>query len=350
MNSIFSCVMRLFIALVFIVCARSTAFAENFYKGKMIRLVVGTSPGGGYDTYTRTIARHIGKHIPGNPTIIVSNMPGAGTLVAANYTYNKARPNGLTVGIWSSAFVLYQALGDRKVRLDSRKVNWIGAPGKDTPVCAVMGFTGLKTLKDVLDTKKPIKMGGVRAGSPTVDLPKILNKTLATKFKGIPGYKGTANIRLALQARELDGACWSWESMRPTAQAMLKAKGDDRLIPFLIHARRDDPEVKGLPLVSDIIKSKKNLAIYNTWAGTFEFYRPWSFPPGTPKDRVNILRKAFQATMQDSGFLADARKSKVAIHYVPPKEIYQIVDKTLSITPETKKSLQFLVRKKRKKS
>ncbi len=349
MNNRFSYGAKLIIVLAFIFCVATPAIAEDFYKGKTVHLVVGTPPGGGYDTYTRTIARHIWKHIPGNPTMVVGNMPGAGTLIAANYTYNKARPNGLTVGIWSSAFVLYQALGDKNVRLDARKVNWVGAPGKDTPTCAVMGFTGLKTFKDVLNSKKPIKMGGVRAGSPTIDMPKILNKTMGTKFKVIAGYKGTAPIRLALQSRELDGACWSWESMRPTAQAMLKAKGDDRLIPFLIHARRDDPEVKDLPLVSHVMKAKKNLDIYNAWAGTFEFYRPWTLPPGTPKERVNILRKAFKATMEDPEFLADAKRSKVAIHYVLPKQIDKIVNKTLSMSSETKKSLQFLVRKRKKK-
>lgn len=349
MNERFSSIFILVLGLALVAGASATSNAEEFYKGKTIHLVTGGNPGGGYDTYTRAIARHIGKHIPGNPTIVVINMPGAGTLIAANYMYNRAKPDGLSVGQWSSAFVLYQALGDKKVRLDTRKVNWIGAPGKDTPVCAIMGFTGLKTLRDVLNSKKPIKVGGIRAGSPTIDLPKILNRTLGTKFKVIAGYKGTANIRLAMQSREIDGACWTWESMRATARAMLTAKGDDRLIPFLIHTRRNDSEVKDLPLIPEVIKGRENLDTYNAWARPLEFYRPFSLPPGTPRERVNTLRKAFRATMKDPAFLADANKSKLIIRYVSAGEIEKMVGELLSISPKAKKGLEFLVRRGKKK-
>ena len=186
----------------------ANAAAEDFYAGKTIRVAVGFSAGGGYDTYARIVARHMGKHIPGNPTLVVENMDGAGSLIAANYTYNKAPRDGTFVGVWNSAYVLYQALGDKAVRLDARKLGWIGAPIKGSPACSIMGFTGLKTMDDVVKSGKSLKMGATRAGSTYNDLPKILNQTIGTKFDVITGYKGTSQITVAMRAKELDGGCW----------------------------------------------------------------------------------------------------------------------------------------------
>ncbi len=225
MNKKFLCLVKLVIGLTFVVGASATALGEEFYKGKTILFIAGNAPGGGYDTYTRAVASHIGKHIPGNPVAIVQNMVGAGTLLSAHYIYSRAKPDGLTVGVWNSAQVLSQALGDRSVKFKGDKFGWIGAPSKGFPTCAVMGFTGLKTLKDVLNSKKPIKMGGTRPGNGPFDLPRILNLTLGTKFNVISGYRGTPRIRIALQIREVDGACFGWESMRVIARAMLDAKG-----------------------------------------------------------------------------------------------------------------------------
>jgi tripartite-type tricarboxylate transporter receptor subunit TctC len=150
---------KIVIGLSFVVGTSATALGEEFYKGKTILFIVGLPPGGGYDTYTRAVARHIGKYIPGNPTPIVQNMVGAASQTAAHYIYNRAKPDGLTVGLWNSAQVLRQALGDRSVKFRSDKFGWIGAPSKGLPTCTIMGFTGLKTLKDVLNSKKPLKMG-----------------------------------------------------------------------------------------------------------------------------------------------------------------------------------------------
>ncbi|MFB3060551.1 MAG: Bug family tripartite tricarboxylate transporter substrate binding protein [Candidatus Binatia bacterium] len=347
MNKKFLCLVELFIGLAFLVGTSATVSGEEFYKGKVLRFIVAASPGGGYDTYTRTIARHIGKYIPGNPTSIVQTMPGAGHLIAAHYIYKRAKPDGLTIGVWNSTNVLNQALGDRSVKFKGDKFGWIGAPVKGLPSCAIMGFTGLRTLKDVLNSKKPLKMGATRGGT-TADLPKILNLTLGTKFDVIPGFGGTGPIRLSMQKREVDGACWSWESMRVTGRAMLDAKGDDKLIPFLTHGDSQDPEVKDLPRLIKIVKGK-NLAIVNAWLQQYNFQRPLTLPPGTPKGRLSILRKAFKATLEDPKFLAQAKKSKLIINYVSGKEIDKFVDEMLSISPSAKESLQFLVVKKKKK-
>jgi tripartite-type tricarboxylate transporter receptor subunit TctC len=317
--------------------------ADDFYKGKTIRFVVGFAPGGGYDLSARIVGRHMGKHIPGNPTIVVENMTGAGSLIAANYTYNSAKPDGLFVGIWNSAYVLRQAMGDKAVRFDARKLGWIGAPTKGTPFCSIMAHTGLKSLKDIVAANREIKMGSTGPGSTYDDLPQILNRTLGTKFNVISGYEGTGPILVAMRRKEIEGGCWTWESGRTTARPMLDAKGEDKLIPFLIHSREPDPEVKDLPLVSEVIKGEDNLSAYRTWAGTYEFQRPFSVPPGTPKDRLQLLRKAFADTMKDREFMAEAEKSKLETTYVSGEEIDKYVGQVLSITPKAKELLSFLM-------
>ncbi len=341
MNKKVSCVTSLVIVFAFIVCAPTVASAEDFYKGKVIQFIVGFSPGGGYDTYTRTSARHISKYIPGNPTPVVQNRTGAGSLIAANYIYNKAKPDGLTVGVWNNQIILYRALGDRRVKLEGRKIGWIGAPSKASGVCAIMGFAGLKTLKDIISSKRTVKMGATRGGN-TEDLPRFMNKALGTKFKIISGYRGTARLRLAMQSREVEGACWTWDSMRTTARAMLNAEGGDKLIPFIIHSRWDDPEVRNLPLFSEVIKDKDLLAGYKVWSAPYNFQRPFTLPPGTPKERLGILRKAFKATLEDPDFLVDARKSRLTVEYVSGEKIDKFVDQILSMPSEVKESLRFL--------
>jgi tripartite-type tricarboxylate transporter receptor subunit TctC len=332
--------------VLMILTAASQSAANDFYKGKTIRFVVGLAPGGGYDLSARTVARHMGKHIPGNPSIVVENMTGAGSLIAANYTYNSAKPDGLFVGIWNSALVLRQALGDKAMRFDARKFGWIGAPTKGTPHCSIMTHTGLKSLKDVLAADREIKMGSTGPGSTYDDTPRILNKTIGTKFKVVSGYEGTGPILVAMRRKEIDGGCWGWESARTTARALLDAQGDDKLIPFLIHRREPDPEVKDLPLIPEVIKGEDNLSAYRTWAGTYEFQRPFTVPPGTPKDRLQLLRKGFADTMKDPEFIAEANKSKLEVTYVSGQEVDKYVNQVLSITPKAKELLDFLAKPK----
>jgi len=337
------------VGLVFLASAAAESSTHDFYKGKTIRFVVGAAPGGGYDLAARVVGRHMGKHIPGNPTIVVENMTGAGQLIAANYTYNSAKPDGLFVGIWNSAFVLRQALDDKAVRLDGRKLGWIGAPTKGTPVCGIMAFAGLKSLDDILAANREIKMGATGPGGTYDDLPKILNLTLGTKFKVVSGYEGTGTILVAMKRREVEGGCPTWESMRTTYRSMLDAKGDERIIPFLIHSRWEEPEVKDLPLIPDLLRKDENkLAAYRTWVGSYEFQRPFSLPPGTPKERLQLLRKAFADTMKDPEFLAEAKKVKLKVTYVSGEQIEQYVEDMLAITPKAKELLDFLLVKPKK--
>ena len=316
----------------------------DFYKGKTIRFIVGHAPGGGYDTYTRTTARHITKHFPGKPTPVVQNLTGAGGLIAGNYIYNKTKPNGLTVGVWNNQFVVHQALGSRRVKFDARKFGWVGAPVTGWPSCAIMGFTGLKSWDDLVKSGKPLKVGS--AGGTGTTLPTILNMATGKElFEIIPGYRGTAPVRLAMQARELGGVCMSFESMRVTARSMLDAKGDDELIPILVHGNPPDPEVQGIPRVADLVKGKDNVAMLNAWALQYNFQRPLTLAPGTPKERVAAWRKAYAATLSDPAFLADAKKSRLNVEYVSGEQIDEYVEVMLNLSEETKSRLKWMLPK-----
>jgi len=348
MGRIMKGLLTLFVGYALIAGASQSASAEDFYKGKLVRFIVGASPGGGYDTYTRLIARYIGKHIPGNPDTLVQNMPGAGMLIAANYIYKRAKPDGLTIGLFNNALIMSKGLGDPLIKIDFRKMGWVGAPTVGELVCMIMGFTGLKTLDDVLKYKGPLLAGSTRAGSTGYDIPVIMNRALGTKIKTVAGYGGTAPVRIALQSRELNIFCSQWESMRVTARSMLDAEGDDKLIPFITGNPLEDPEVKGLPLFKDVIKDKEHLAVYNAWVSQMDFQRPYSVAPGTPPERLAILRKALRDTLHDPELLKEAKKSKLIVTYVSGKKVEELVDQMLSFPEEVKEALGFLVRKKKK--
>lgn len=332
------------VSLLSLAASPAGSNGNEFFKGKTIDIIVGFSPGGGYDLTARTLARHLADHIPGHPNIIVENRTGAGSLLAANQLTYNTEPDALTMAtVDAGAFALDQVLGQRSIKFDPRNWGWLGTPATATPVCAIMGFTGLKTLQEILKSHKHLRMGATRVGGTPADLPKILNWAVGTRFDVVTGYKGTSRIRLAMQRHEMDGACWTWESMRTTARSMLDAKGDNKLIPFIIAKRWNDPEVKDLPLISDVIKNPEKLAGYKAWVAKYELEHPFIVPPGVPKERLEVLQQAFKATIEDPKFLADARKSKLYIHYVSPAAIHKELNDIYALSPELKKELQFLL-------
>jgi tripartite-type tricarboxylate transporter receptor subunit TctC len=332
----------LFIAVLSLLLGPHRLNAQDFYKDKTVRFIVGQAAGGGYDSYTRTVARYIGKYIPGNPSTVVENMTGAGSLVAANYLYNSSKPDGLTIANWNSAFVLNQALGDPNVKFDARKFGWIGAPSKGVPVFVIMGFAGVKNFEDILKTGKVLRVGGTAPGSHSIDLPLMLNKMLGTKFNVVSGYQGTAQVRLAMQRREVDGDFTNWESVVATRKDMLEAKGEDKLFPLVVHSRVNDPELRSIPLFSEILKDDLSVATYRAYMAQMEYQRPLTVAPGTPKERLEILRRAFKAALEDSEFLSQANKSKLDITYVSGAEAEKIVADVLSISQRIRDNLQFL--------
>src|SRR5512139_4081806 len=204
----------LFLVLTF---PASAAVAQQpFYQGKTIRIIVGAAAGGGYDTYSRTIARHMGKHIAGDPTFVVDNMPGAGFLISANYMYKVAKPDGLTIGHFIGGLFLQQLLGKAGVEFDGVKFGFIGVPAQDSYVFGISKKTGVTSIDQWLSTKTVVKLGGVGAGSATDDIPKVLKETIGLPVQIVSGYTGTATVRLAYNSGEVQGVCNSWESFRAT--------------------------------------------------------------------------------------------------------------------------------------
>jgi tripartite-type tricarboxylate transporter receptor subunit TctC len=322
------------------------AEAEDFYKGKSIRFIVGFSAGGGYDAYTRTVARYISRYIPGNPSTVVENMDGAGSVIAANYTYSKASKNGLTVGVFDSHNVFNHMMGDRSLRIDGRKFGWIGTPSKDSVACVIMAFSGLKSFDDILKAKKPVRMGATRSGN-TVHLPEMMNRWAGTKFDIIQGYGGTAKIRLAMRSREVDGGCWTWDSIRSTARSMIDAQGPDKMIPFIINDRWEDPEVKNTTLFRDVFKDPGNLRAFDAWNAANDFARPFALPPRSPFESLKILRQAFKDTMADKEYLADLKRANLTAEYISGETVEKFVEQIYATPPELKTRLDFTVKKRK---
>ena len=322
-------------------------YAE-FFQGQTIRLLVGFSAGGGYDIYGRAIARHIGKHIPGNPEVVVENMTGSGSLIAANFLYNQAEPDGLTMGLWNSNHVLISALVDdpavEGIQFDALEYGWLGAPSEGNVVCAIMGRDGRTEASEILAAGSTLKHGSTATkGGSLADVPRMTNAFLGTEHKIVAGYRGTARVRLALQGGEVDAACWGWESMSVSARDMLDAEGDDKFIPYLKLFPSDDAEIADLPLLGDFITDPEQKALYDIWTQGYDFQRPYTTPPNTPPELIDVLQQAFSDTMEDPEFLADAETSNVYVNPVSGDEIEALVPRLLSLARENKEAMQFLV-------
>jgi tripartite-type tricarboxylate transporter receptor subunit TctC len=285
---------------------------EPFYQGKTIRLIVGLAPGGGYDLYSRVIARQMGKHIPGNPTIVVENMDGAGSLIAANYMFKSAKPDGLTIGHILGGLFLQQLLGNPAIEFDGRKFEYIGVPAQDHFLIGLSKATGITSFENWMASKKPVKLGGVAPGGATDDVPKVLAATLGLPIKVVTGYKGTGPIRLAFDSGEVDGVCNAWESFKSTWRKQLESR---EVVIILQGTVKAHPELPNVPVAFDFLKTeeaRKLLQVVTRVHGPST--RPYFLPPGTPKDRMRILRKAYMDTMKDPEFLADAKKAKLDLN------------------------------------
>jgi tripartite-type tricarboxylate transporter receptor subunit TctC len=296
-----------------ILCHTSSAFSqESFYKDKTIRIIVATAAGGGYDLYTRTMARHLPKYIPGQPTIVVENMPGAGHLIGANYVYKAARPDGLTIGHFIGSLFLQQLLGKPGVEFDALKFNFIGVPAQDNYMMGLSKATGIATMEQWLGSKRIVKVGGIGAGSATDDIPKILAATIGLPVQVVAGYKGTSEIRLAFNSGEIEGICNAWESFKSTWRKELDANEVTLILQAIPTRHREVPNV---PLAIDYAKTDEAKRMIRSVIHTIgPTVRPYVLPPGTPKDRVETLRRAFMSTMKDQEFLAEAAKAKLDIN------------------------------------
>jgi len=303
---------------------------EPYYKGKTVRIVVATSAGGGFDTYTRAIARHLAKHILGHPNVIVENMPGAGHRIGANYVYKVAKPDGLTLGHFQGGLFLQQVLGEKGIEFDALKYEFIGAPVKDNRACAFTKASGITSMEKWMASKTPVKLGGIGGGAPD-EIARMLKATVGLPIQLVAGYKGTAQIRLAAEGGEIAGGCWTWDSIRAT---WTKAIQSGEAVVVLQILPKPHPELPNVPLAINYAKTEEARELIKV--GTqdpSEYYRPYVLPPGTPKDRVQILRQAFQDTMKDAEFVADAKKSRLDIEPVTAEELQRSIAGLFKLNP-----------------
>ena len=324
---------RLWVIIAVLMVSGSPVSAQDsFYKGKTVRIIVGAAAGGGYDTYSRTIARHMGKYIPGNPTIVVENMPGAGFLISANYMYKGAKPDGLTIGHFIGGLFLQQAFSLRPgVEFDSRKFEYVGVPTQDNYMLGISKATGIATLEQWLASKTPLKLGGVGPGSATDDIPKVLGATIGLPIQLVTGYKGTADVRLAFASGEVQGVCNAWESFKATWSKELQA---GELIIVGQNIAKPHADLPKIPLVIDFAKSEEGRKLIRALVHTVgPTARPYMLPPGTPKERVENLRKAFMDTMRDPEFLAEAKKAKLDINPLDGAELERNVKEVFNLDP-----------------
>ena len=286
--------------------------AASYYEGKAIRIIVGTAPGGGYDTYTRLVARHFGKHIPGNPIVIVDNMPGAGGLLSANHMYRVAKPDGLTIGHFVGGQFLQQLLGRPGIEFDARRFEYIGAPAQDNFVFAVAKSLGIGTMEQWMSAKAPIKFGAIAPGDGTYDVPKVIEATLGVPIQIVTGYKGTAPIRLAFNSNEVAGLSNSWQSLKSTWSKELENNEIVLLVQMTAKAHADLPKV---PLAVNFAKSDEARKLIVAVAQSHgAAVRPYLLPPGTPKNLVETLRKGFMAAIRDPELLAEANRARLEIN------------------------------------
>jgi tripartite-type tricarboxylate transporter receptor subunit TctC len=315
---------------------------DQFYKGKTIRIIVGLSAGGGYDVYTRAVARHMGRHIPGNPAIVVENMVGAGSLIAANHVYKLARPDGLTIGHFLGGLFLQQVLGKPGIEFDGKKFGYVGAPAQDSQMLAVSKRSGITNAEEWLASKTMVKFGGVGAGSATDDLTKIAIATINAPIQLVSGYKGTADVRLAFNSGEIDGLTSAWESFKSTWRQEVDA-GEVRMI--LQAIPKPHPELSKVRRVIDYAKTELDRKVIQVGMHNYNpVARPYVLPPDTPKDRLALLRKAFSDTLKDPEFIADATKTKLDLSPLSGEDLEKIVLEIYGAEPEVVAKLKDILK------
>ena len=319
---------RLFFAGLFTIAAATSSFAAStdgdFYRSKVIRMIVGFSPGGGFDTFARTLSRHMGKYVPGNPTIIVENMTGAGSLIAANHIYKVAKPDGLTIGAFNGNQVLGQLVGAQGIAFDARKMSWLGAPGYNHDLCLLSQKTGITAADQWLASKMVFKLAGSAPGATTDDVAKVLKEAIGLPMRLISGYKGTADMRVAVESGEIDGLCgFSWVSVRTTWRKAVETNQVTIMLQSAPKAHADLPKV---PLSISFAKTAEARQLIEAGIHTpSSITYSYSLPPNMPKERLQLLRKAFSSTMKDQDFLNDAGKANLEIAPASGEEIEQSI-------------------------
>jgi tripartite-type tricarboxylate transporter receptor subunit TctC len=307
------------------------ANTHEFYNGKTIRLIVGYAPGGGYDFYARTIARHMGKHIAGNPTFVVENMPGAGSLVSANHLYKIAKPDGLTIGHFNGNLFQLQAMGQKEIDFNAARFEYVGAVARVEIACGLSKASGIDNADKWLASKVAPRLGATAPGTGAYDTSRLLNSTLGFPLQLVLGYKSTGEMRVAVERGELHGVCTGWESLRSLWKNFIES---GELVIVLQALPKPHMELPKVPLAINFAKTEEarqliQIGVHDVSAAS----RPFMLSPGTPKDRVQLLRKAFTATMSDPSFLADAERASLDIAPLTGEELEKTVHGLLKTSP-----------------
>jgi len=313
---------RLCIVLLFALPTSASAQSvEDFYKGRQINLIIGGGAGGGYDVYYRTLARHMGKHIPGNPTFIAKNQPAAGGLAAASAIYTTAERDGGTIGAFANNVTMDPLFGAIGARYDPLKLAWIGSIGKLQNVCATWHESPIKSIQDAQE--REVIVGAAGATSNTALMPKVLNAVLDTKFRVIAGYDPAAGLTLSIERREVEGICGlSWSTMKASRPHWIK----DKLLNVIVQLGMEKlPDLPDVPAALDIVKDPHKKRVLTLILMRQETGRPVAAPPGVPEDRLAALRRAFEATMKDPAFIAEAEKLQLEIEPMTGPEIHKML-------------------------
>jgi tripartite-type tricarboxylate transporter receptor subunit TctC len=314
----------------FLLAAIAPAAAQDFYRGKTVTISVGFAAGGGYDAYARVLGRHMARHIPGEPTIVVRNMPGAGSLQLVNYLYSVAPKDGTEFGHFDPTLIIAPLMDPEKNKYDSSKLSWVGSMATATNTCIAWQGTPAQSWEDLLT--KEVSFGLTGHDDVLYTDTAIVRNMFGAPIKTVLGYTGTNEIRLAMERGEIQGTCgFSWSSLKTTAGELLSAGKIKILVQFAITANQ---ELATVPLIMDKAKSAKDKDALKLIFASQTAGRPFTAPPGVAADRLTILRRAFDATMKDSEFLADTQRAKLEIDAVTGEEVAKLIGEIYRSSPE----------------
>ncbi len=315
-------------ALLVLASAMNAVAADEFYKGKTITIINSTGNGGSYYNIALALSRHMPKFIPGNPAIVVKSMPGGGNVLATNFMYVSAPKDGTYIATINNSIPLHQALDGRGIQYDVTKFNWIGSTGTYNSIAYVWGDAGFKSIQDVF--KHEVVLGGTGVGSSIVIYPAAMNSLLGAKFKIVLGYKATSEIDLAMERGEVQARTGSYTGLRSDHPDWLSEKKVDILMQI---GSKRDPDLLDVPLLSELGRNEEEHKILELISAPISLGRPYLAPPGVPEDRLAMLRSAFDQTLRDEAFLAEARKMDHEIAPQSAQEVAQIVEATIKAPP-----------------
>ena len=311
--------------------------AQPNFAGKTVTIIVGYKAGGGYDATARLLARHLPKHIPGKPTVIVQNMPGANSIIAANHVYNVAKPDGLTIGTFNRNLPIAQLTKVEGVKFDITKFQWIGSAANESTILAIRTDLPYKTFDELRNAKETVVIGSTGPGANTHDFPLLLKELLGLNFKIVSGYSSSADIMLAVERKEVDGRAGSYTSLRPFI--------DRNLVRPIVRARATEPGIEKLPSDEDMAPNARAKAIMALRSAPEQVARPYVLPPATPADIVKVMREAFAKATKDPELEAEGKKAKLDLEYLPGDEaqkiLVQVMKQPQDIVEEFSKYIKF---------